>query len=182
MTAPFIKLNKNFTVPDYTLLGRQMSFGHDIDGEFKGIEYLHVDCADQDAIWSVVPAEYKKDFCMTVMRINMPIPPHTDSGINTTINFYIKTDNCVTQYYKFKTDQPQTEQVDNQTDGFIFKPADLDKTESFTAQPKEMWLLDVSKPHGVEPQGQIHERIAIALSSSLEYNVVKELLTETGYL
>lgn len=182
MTTPFVQLNKNFVPPDYTLLDRQISFGHDIDGKFKGIEYLHVDCPEQDSIWSVIPQRYRQNFYMTVMRINMSIPPHTDSGINTTINFYIKTDNCTTQYYKFKTDKPCTEQVDNQTDGFIFREADLDKTESFTAQPNEIWLLDVSQPHGVTPIDFISERVAIALSSTLEYNVVKELLTETGYL
>jgi hypothetical protein len=34
------------------------------------------------------------------MTINRGIPPHTDSDILTTINFYLDTDGCDTVYYE----------------------------------------------------------------------------------
>ena len=116
------------------------------------------------------------------MRINTTIPPHTDSGIKSTINIYLKTDNCLTQFYKFKNDKPKTEQVENQTDGFIFDENDLEKTTSFIAKPNEAWLLDVSLPHSVVPQGQFEDRMAVAIGSSLDYNTVYNILKDEGYL
>jgi hypothetical protein len=116
------------------------------------------------------------------MRINAQIPPHTDSGIKSTINIYINTDDCVTQFYKFKNTDPTTQQVTNQTDGFIFNETDLEKTNSFVAEPSQAWLLDVSRPHAVIPHSDFNERTAIAISSTLAYNVVQDILKETGNL
>lgn len=147
----------------------------------QGIAYHHADF-DNFNMFDIVPEKYKDCFTVTLMRINCAIPPHTDSGIKSTINIYIDTEDCVTQFYKFKTVAPDTQQVANQTDGFIFDERDLEKTNSFVAKPTQAWLLDVSQPHAVIPPDQFNERTAVAISSTLAYNVVQDILRETGNL
>jgi hypothetical protein len=173
----FCKLTKEFSIPDYKILEVQMSF---MEGD-RGIAYHYADL-DNFSLFDIVPEQYKDYFTVTIMRINAQIPPHTDSGIKSTINIYINTDDCVTQFYKFKNTDPATQQVTNQTDGFIFNETDLEKTNSFVAEPNQAWLLDVSQPHAVIPHGDFNERTAIAISSTLAYNVVQDILKETGNL
>ena len=54
------------------------------------------------------------------MTINHPIPPHTDTEIITTINFYMETGGAKTVFYEPIVDSPRTTQIKNQTDGFIY--------------------------------------------------------------
>ena len=116
------------------------------------------------------------------MRINDIVPPHTDSGINSTINIYLDTGDCTTQFYEFGTDNPKTKQVGGQSDGFIYDENDLIKTNSFNAKPYEAWLLDVTKPHSVKPGKDFKERTAIAISSTLCYDKVKFMLENRGLI
>ena len=53
------------------------------------------------------------------MELNYQIPPHTDSDIEAIINFYITTDDCITQFYYPPDDSVPRQQID-QTDGAIF--------------------------------------------------------------
>lgn len=177
----FQQLKHSFVAPDYTILDSQMQYGSTVNGEFKGIEYLYID-TEASGIWEVIPTDRRADFYMTMMRVNTVVPPHTDSGIQSTINFYIRTDDCITQFYTFKTDRPQAHQIGNQTDGHIFNVNDLDILDSFQATPNSAWLLDVTKPHAVIPPSSFSERRAIVLSSKLAYNEVAELLQITGNL
>jgi hypothetical protein len=173
----FCKLNKNFSVGDYQVLDTQMSFVQNK----KGITYYHVRFDKFDA-FELIPDKYRDYFTVTLMRVNDQIPPHTDSGIKSTINIYIKTQSCVTQFYKFRHSDPAKEQISNQTDGFIFSENDLEKTNSFVAEPTQAWLLDVSQPHSVIPQRNFDERIAVAVSSTLAYDHVKSILQLNGNL
>jgi hypothetical protein len=173
----FRKLNKEFDIGDYKILDVQMSF---LKGD-KGIAYHYVDF-DKFSVLDIIPKEYRDHFFVTMMCINTQIPPHTDSGIKSNINIYLKTDNCLTQFYKFKNDTPKTEQVANQTDGFLFDESDLEKTNGFIAKPNEAWLLDVTKPHSVMAQGNFEGRMAVAIGSQLEYNIVYDILKDKGLI
>ena len=178
----FQKLNKNFFINDLDIKDVQLSYGHETENGFVGIQYRYVDFLNKEDIMNIIPKEYQKYFFMTVMKINTQIPAHTDSGIKSTINFYIQTENCLTQFYKLKTNTPKTYQVENQSDGFVFDENDLEKTNAFIAQPNEAWVLNVTKPHSVVPQSKFKERLAIALSSELEYDIVCDILTDGRYL
>jgi len=173
----FCKLNKEFIINDYTIKEVQTSFMK----SGKGIAYHYVDF-NKFNMFDIIPEKYRDYFFVTMMCINTQIPPHSDSGIKSNINIYLKTDNCLTQFYKFKNNTPQTEQVKNQTDGFIFNENDLEKTNSFIAKTNEAWLLNVSLPHSVIPQGRFEDRMAVAMSSTLCYDEVKQILTMTGQI
>lgn len=179
----FKKLNTKFTANDYDVLSSRIKFGETINHEFKGIEYFNIDYKDVESLFRIIPFQHRDNFCLTLMKINTEVPPHTDTGINATINFYLQTDNCITQFYNIKTDKPKTNQVDNQTNGFIFNKNDLTETGSFIAERNDVWILDVTKPHSVTPKGAIAERLGLSLATnSYSYDDVCNMLIETGNL
>jgi hypothetical protein len=177
----FTKLNKQITKIEYKKLDSRIKFGETIDGEFKGIEYFNVDNAD--ALFDLLLVEHRSGFCATLMKINRNVPPHTDTGIKVTINLYLKTDDCVTQFYKFKTNNPKVNQVENQTDGFIFDESDLERTHNFMAEDGDVWILDVSQPHSVNCTGKLTERLGLSLATNTyNYDEVCSMLKEMGNL
>ena len=174
----FCRLNGLFKIEDYVTKELQMFYGEN----GKGIGYYYTDFPGKDKMMSIIPQHLQKHFSITLMKVNDEVPPHTDSGIKSTINFYLETGDCTTQFYKFSTNNPKTKQVDNQSDGFIYDENDLIKTGSFVAKPNEAWLLDVTIPHSVKPNKNFKQRVAVALSSTLCYDEVKSILIITGLL
>lgn len=174
----FCKLKGKFDIGDYVTKELQMFYGEND----KGISYHYVDFPNKNLLLDFIPSSLHKHFSITLMKVNDRVPPHTDSGIKSTINIYLETGNCTTQFYQFNTDKPKTKQVNNQSDGFIYDESDLQKTWAFIAKQNEAWLLDVTKPHSVEPNSDFKERIAVAISSTLCYDDVKTILSLTGLL
>jgi len=175
----FHKLKHKFDPKPFNILESRIRFGEQIEGLFKGIEYFNIDHSDTNSLFQVVPNQYRQNFCLTLMKINTIIPPHTDTGILVTINFYIETNNCITQFYKFKG-EPKKYQIENQKEGFIFDENDLIKTKSFIAEQYDAWVLDVSQPHSVSDG---NNRIAFSLgTNTYNYDDVCNMLYETGNL
>jgi hypothetical protein len=180
----FVKLKNNIELAEYSITDSIIKFGMDVNGVFKGIEYSYVQTPVKTALLNLIPEEYQQYFDVSIMQVNTAIPPHTDSNIMATINFYINTDNCITQFYSLKTNTPRTEQVENQTTGYLFSMHDLNTEDKFEAVSGELWLLNVSKPHSVQPlrNGPVN-RVAFCLQSrkfTFEENV--EMLQATGNL
>jgi hypothetical protein len=169
----FIKLNKPIYVPKYDIKEHVISYGNKIS-------YAVVSTPLND-IFSLVPERYRKDFILLIMEISGNIPPHTDSKILSTINIYLKSDNCKTTFYEIVTNNPKTSQVKNQTNGKLFDLNSLKAIGEFVAKNNEAWLLDVSIPHSVTSTESSINRIAVCLQST-KYGIeqVKEMLTETG--
>ena len=185
----FAKLKNKFYIDDYTKKSLIVSYGKQInDTTFKGISYSSIEFNNKKEIISfkeifkIIPERYRQYFMIAVMEVNTQIPPHTDSKILSTINIYINTDNCLTQFYKFKNKNLKKTQIENQTNGFLFEINDLDLTDSFIAESNDAFLLDVSTPHAVIPQGNTSiNRTAIVLQSGVfNFNEVIEMLEETG--
>ena len=178
----FHKLLHKFNPEPFDITGSRIRFGEQVEGQFKGIEYFNINHSNTDSLFSVVPNKYRENFCLTLMRINTIIPPHTDTGILVTINFYIETSNCITQFYKFK-DEPKKYQIENQKEGFIFDENDLEPAGGFIAEQYDAWVLNVSQPHSVKPLGNITERLGLSLATNTySYDDVCNMLYETGNL
>lgn len=178
----FYKLKNKFIVSEFAPTNSQTSYDLNEGGEFKGIQYHNVKLKS-DAIWKFVPQQYRKDFYTSLMKINTQIPPHTDTSDKTVINIYVRPENCVTEFYKFKNDKPKTSQVTNQTNGYLFDKEDLILNSNFLAELNEVYILDVTKPHAVIPQGQFEERVVIQLATSTyDFADVCNMLYETGNL
>jgi len=77
------------------------------------------------------------------------VTPHRDRGIGVSLNLYLETDSATTIFYKeiehdtthesVKYIKPYTPQLEN-----------LIETCRFTAQPNDLYLLDVNEIHGIQ--------------------------------
>jgi hypothetical protein len=169
----FIKLKKPIIVHEYEIQQHVVSYS-------DRLLYSKVSTPLND-IFSLIPDRYRSDFTLRLMKITGNIPPHTDSGILTTINIYVKPDRCKTSFYKIITDSPETMQIENQTNGEIFSLNSLTKIGEFVAEKDEAWLLDVSIPHSVVSRESTVDRIAVCLQSAKhDMSAVTEMLIETN--
>jgi hypothetical protein len=178
----FAKLKNKFIIDDYTIQQIRVWYGTKDNDKFKGIWYSDVKYQNKDTIFNIIPVRFRPYFNMLSMEVNTRIPPHTDSRILSTINFYIKADNCLTQFYEFKSENLTKTQTENQTNGYLFKLDELETVNSFIAKPNDAYLLDVTKPHSVIPlQITNTHRSAIALQTNkFTFDEVLEMLKETN--
>jgi hypothetical protein len=166
--AVFRILKKPFNNLEYVQGGKQVSYGDVItyyDAELAGGSVFHV-----------IPAKYRADFYLAVAKITSSLPPHTDSQIKTSINFYIDPADYTTTFY---TPEPKAvkRQVENQTDGYIFQEHELVNRGSFKARPGDAYLLGVDKVHSVQGSG---ERTLLCLATDKhDFYEVLHMLVET---
>lgn len=178
----FIKLKNKFKVGSYTKIGTKIQYGLDTPLGFAGIKYSYINLSNSQELLEIIPDEHQNKCTLSVMDLNYKIPPHTDSGIEAIINFYIKTSGCITQFYKLKSNEATTMQVENQTDGFIYNIEDLEETECFVAEDGDAYLLDVSKPHSViTTRPGMTDRKAICMQLTYtSFEEAKIMLEQTG--
>ena len=142
----FLKLNGKFDFEGKYRQGQSIvSHGKNVNEEFMGINYLSVATQDADQIFAVIPERFRSGFHLVLMSINSFIPPHIDNNIKSTINFYIKPDNCKTQFYSF-TSEPSGESN-------VYALDILSVEDDFVAEEGCAYLLDVTKPHAVWDMG-----------------------------
>lgn len=173
----FTRLKYNFEKPIYAITNGLNRF---TGTNGKGIDYKKIWSPEAEKIYNILPKRYWDDFYLTVMSINRDIPPHTDSDIDATINFYFETDNCETVFYEPIVNKLETVKIENQTNGCIYKKEQLKQIASFVAKPMEVWILDVTKIHSVETPKESVIRKAITLHTQKHtYLNVCEMLKET---
>jgi hypothetical protein len=178
----FIKLKNKLVIEKYEIDQLVVRYGVEKENKFFGIQYFSTS-QNIEPVISLIPERYRSDFKTLIMKINVGIPPHTDSKILSTINLYIKSDNCYTKFYKIKEQSEiKTTKLENQTNGSIFDPSSLEFVDEFCANDTEIFLLNVTKPHSVISPCKIYdERIAICLQSTIHnFDDVKNMLVETG--
>lgn len=180
----FRKLNTKFIVDHYNKKGKKIEYGLDTPIGFMGIKYSYVHTTSDEELLRVIPENHRNNCTLSLMELNYKIPPHTDSDIEAIVNFYIKTDQCITQFYYPPPASIETTQIGNQTDGAIFHEGHLKKSVRFMAQPGDAYLLDVSKPHSVIPtQTGLTDRKCICLQILYKsFDQAVEMLKETGYI
>jgi hypothetical protein len=134
-------------------------------GQFHGISYYKAeDWVRELLLNSFVPKQLHSQFTAAFMVINTKYaPPHTDSGILMTINYYVETADAVTKIWK-TNDSTTRIKLSAESDGFIYDETTLDFTGSFKANPFDAWALKVKDIHSVESQGPM--RTAYCLQSS----------------
>lgn len=167
--AVFRILKRSFQNLNYAQGGKQISYGDVItyyDAELAG-----------GGVWFTIPLRYRSDFHLSLLKINGAVPPHTDSEIKTSINFYIEPGDYVTTFY---TPEPKAvkRQIENQTNGYIFQQHELANRGSFVAKPGDAYLLGVDHVHDVQGSG---ERTLLCLGTDKHgfYDVL-HMLVETG--
>lgn len=175
----FAKLNKKFDVSNFTETTLINEYA--IDG--KGIGFYNIDNYNRNLILSVIPERHRHEFFVREMKINRNIPPHTDSYVYATINFYVKAMDCQTNFFN-KVDASLGVKMTTQTTGRTFKENDLKHAGSFIAESGDAWLLDVSSPHSVKNLSAVPvDRIALVLqSSNYTFDQTYAMLQETGHI
>jgi hypothetical protein len=147
----FLKLKKYYPMTGaYRAFKPIASYGKNRNEAFVGISYSMVATPDAARAFEVVPERYRKHFYLALMEINTFIPPHIDTGVLATINFYIKPDGCTTQFYRFKDPENVTRVG---TKGYVYDLSELEDTVHFTAEKDSVYLLDTTVPHAVWDMG-----------------------------
>jgi hypothetical protein len=172
----FCKLNYQHRINPFDVEKMFVFFGYNYP---YGLHYSDISNTNNH-LFEILPPEFRKFFRLSFLEINVPfVPPHIDNEIITSINFYIKANNYTTSYYSLKTDNPETKQITNHTNGCLFKYEDLEKTESFIANDNETYIIDVSKIHDVRKNSLETTNIRTALvmaSSKISFDQTLELL------
>ena len=173
----FKKLNIQFNVPEFDIGEPDIQYGPTVDGEFYGIEYREL--VNFKSLYSKFTLNLTTE-APQLLHVNSYILPHTDSNVKAVINYYINTENCKTQFYEKKEDIVDHYQIENQTDGRVYNLKDLTLGPSFTAEPGDVYLLNVSKIHSVIPLKRAVgiDRKAICVSiKDYKFSELEKLLT-----
>jgi hypothetical protein len=159
----FSKLNLSADINDFKIGGLVSSFKLNKGDEFKGTAYHTVN--NNDHLFNLIPYQIRPFFSLKHLKINCAIWPHIDHGPKTSINIYLKTNNCKTTFYSF-IDPSEIRTVP-------LNRNNLKETDSFIAKDGDIWLLDISTPHSVELlDNNFTERIAFCFHSHLRFNDV----------
>jgi len=145
------KLNKKFFIDHYQKNGSKIEYGIDTPMGFRGVKYSHVRTSYDDELYRVIPSSDRENCKLSVMELNYTLPPHTNNGIESVINFYIKPDKCITQFYYPLNPEIHGDDINNQIEGATFHNSYLKKSVRFMAYPGEAYLLDLSKPYSITP-------------------------------
>lgn len=175
----FAKLNKQLqlSVPNLDVIINRFGATKS-DGSFGGIAYYDIDPEMTQYLKdALIPVEYHSEFEVNGMLINEKnIPPHTDSDTLTSINIYVKTAKAVTKFYNVKYDDLLVEKLKTQTDGKIYSFDQIEEDSSFIAEPGDIWVLDVKRPHSVHCYVKENRYAYVVQSDSLNFQQVKEIL------
>jgi hypothetical protein len=179
----FLKLDKTYNLSStYKTFKSIASYGKNRNETFVGINYSMVATPDAELLFSVIPKESRKDFYIALMEVNTFIPPHVDTGVLSTINFYIKSDGCTTQFYDFK---PSADKSRVDTKGYVYDIKDLCEADSFVADDGDAYLLDTTKVHAVWDMAEEVRPVQMSLvykfedaSATDEFDVSKKDFSE----
>ena len=167
-------LKNKFVNLEYAQGNEQITYG-DI------IKYYDAELT-KEGVLHVIPLQYRSDFKVSLLKITGAVPPHTDSEVITSINFYLKPGKYRTTFY---TPEPKAvkRQVENQTTGYLFQKHELANRGSFIANPGDAYVLNVAAVHDVEPLNGLEERTIICLATDKhDFHTVLDMLNRTGHI
>lgn len=159
-----------------TIMGLLNEYGVYKDGEFYGIRYYKINKEAEDFLKKqILSNDLSGKFNMYLMLINYDdIYPHTDSDIETVINYYIKTSNAITHFWKLKDNNSKSLKISNQTDGSVYPIESLDHCFDFKAKDNDIWLLNVKEIHSVVGSNDL--RVAFCFQSKMIFEDILKLL------
>jgi len=139
----------NFNEDSFLIEKEKVRYGLESGGVFYGIKYYEIKWLDKTSPLDLFPEFMHKDLIVIYMTINHAAYPHTDSGIEVSVNFYMNTTDEATNFYEFSVDEPTIAKLPNQTNGSVFSLDEIKKVCSFKAKDGDIYILNVSKIHSV---------------------------------
>ncbi len=156
-------------LPRWPMTALRYRFGKTVDGQFYGISYFIVDGEIEALLLGLLPEAWRPLFsCSYLVANHHDIPPHIDNGIQVSINYYVVTADATTSFYRLRQPGAAVERLDNNdadTAAGLYQRQDLDVVASFSAQPHEVWALDVTQVHDVVSPAGRGSREAYCLQS-----------------
>lgn len=146
---------------------------------FTGVFYRKI-LSNCDTFFRFLPKDSWSDWEVSYMEVFNDTLPHIDNNIKSKINFYLQTDDCVTQYWEPNKLELDTLKLSTQTKGKIFNHKDLKLVDSFKANDGDIYLLDVTKIHCVvvsSKENKMHRKV-ISVHSTIPFDQAKSLLIE----
>ncbi len=173
----FHKLNEKFVIDYYNKKNKQIEYGMDSPIGFKGMQYWDVHTTNDEDLLQVIPRNYRDECKFSLMEVNHEIPAHSYGEGEVVIDFYIATDQCITQFYYPIQDNTESE-------GAVFYDGYLKKGRRFMAKPGDAYLLDTSKPYAIIPTkpGIVNRRCLSLHIPSKTFAEAVEMLKSTDYI
>jgi hypothetical protein len=142
--------NKSLNLP-LKLEKIKNQYGVFMDNIFVGVRYYEVDeSLEKKILKTFIHPQARKYFHVALMVINNSyIPPHIDNDLQIVMNYYVQTANATTYFWKPNQSTLSIVQVENQSDGKLFRESELECIGQFKAETNDLWMLDVSKIHSV---------------------------------
>lgn len=178
----FKKINVSLNYSDIEYKNKVTEYGIPliINGEQKPSICYHNFVGDvKNQIMSLIPKHHRSKFQVQVMEIIGYIGPHTDSDVRCTVNFYTEATGERTVFFDLK-EGAVGKIATNQTNGRSFEFKDVTTVDSFVAEPGDVWILDVTRPHCVLPTTSKVKRKAIVLNTNdFSYQEVVDMIENT---
>lgn len=190
--CPKIEINENIFGKSFeTKDSQNMSFKN-LDDESKillkkaiengvgGIKYSELTLY-KNIFESLVPKCLYNDntdaFVLQVIRAKSYVTPHRDDTRKTAINFYLKTNNERTVFYK----NPKKEIF---ADGnYLYDLSWVEECDSFIAKDFDVYVLNVNKIHSVlNCKGEDNLRISVSFGTTLPYEEVYTILKNNNLI
>ena len=160
---------------------------------FHGLKYIrggekinygdlikYYETTGNEELFNLLPEQYRQDFQLSLMEIEGAVPPHTDSEVKTSINFYIEPGVYMTTFYSPRPGS-KVHQIPGQTNGYLYEMPDLLNRGSFIANAGDAWVLNVSAVHSVQPVSKVTRRVALCLATDKHnFDSVLEMLNKMG--
>lgn len=156
-------------------------YGLTVNNEFIGVRYYKVDSSiEKKLLKTFIYPTARKHFTIALMVINNSyIPPHTDNQIKMVLNYYLETADATTYFWKPNRNKLSTIKLDNQIDGKLFQPNELECTGTFKADKFDLWMLNVSEIHSVgEPTSDSLQTLNLTLIRRIAYSFQSDLSFE----
>lgn len=104
------------------------------------------------------------------------ISPHIDHGITCALNFYVRSDNSITRFWRPK-ETAKASTFKGQNTSNIFSFDDVEQVGEFKANDGDVYLLDVTCPHSVHLGNGWRTFIQMSWVQA-EFNFIKDALVD----
>jgi hypothetical protein len=169
--SPFKKLSIAVDT-NFKILDKQIEF--ELDSTGRKIQYFDVASQSADAFIASM-GEYSKHFYTSFVDVATAVPPHTDIVDKVNINFYIETGNYTTTFYTSQDGSKRLTYADH-GDGHVYNLDDLTPTDSFVAQPGDVYMLNGKVIHGVDSTDRLPRKFIQVSTNVLDYEQVVDIL------
>jgi hypothetical protein len=185
-------MNKYYTKLNPIDLNKFINFkilGHQYTCAGSMAEYSYVDIDSS----IIIPKEYQQWFFLTHWTIGGKIVPHRDQGIQTKINIYLSDNHAGTKFYS-SSDAADYKEIAKDCSGCTYdkftkgecacgvKPDNLTVVDQFEANQYDAYLLNTTEMHGVDEITSDNPRVALTLTTGMDYGSVYKMLKSHGLL